>query len=503
MAKSGFTTAASRVVPEVVRLHSPPPLSILVEYKFLPSFASAEQRNHPLGDARPKAVPRSGTAQPSQHSSAIPNRAEVVAASQIRSELRRQRQSGLSPYAGVASRPRGHWRPKDKHVVLVFIQEPDRLMRNVCEERVLIADLLETLAKDYGARVIVLDEVFSPTSCPEPQTQSLRNAVTQLTQASQRPTELVYGRDTESAGDLGRDKLKELTNNGFKDDDNLILLKTALPQNPRLNWGLVVRIVINRRIPLGWRCYDDEATVDAQPKLQDTLPVAAVKAAADAKVFEVPFLSDLSRRQGKGEDPFTSFLPANQPPFEGSDASAKHSPHGFATFSALELLCEGSQNVDWECPKTWSKRKRRPSTVFDGRLIVVGTVDREFDPDIQDSVIGRVPGVVLQANYIESLLDGRYLKRVNSGIELVIALVWLWVIDKIFEENSSRPGRALLYSIGANVLVWVLLYDLLLLTIGYYVSLSVPSFLMIVGRFIWTLEMKRHGSEELQAGAGG
>jgi CHASE2 domain-containing sensor protein len=57
--------------------------------------------------------------------------------------------------------------------------------------------------------------------------------------------------------------------------------------------------------------------------------------------------------------------------------------------------------------------------------------------DMHESVVGRVPGVVLQANYIESLLDERYFTGQGPLAGTVAALICIAIIAAIFDKAST------------------------------------------------------------------
>jgi CHASE2 domain-containing sensor protein len=375
-------------------------------------------------------------------------------------------------------------KPESSHVALVLIQEPGEVVSNVCSERFFLADLLQTLAADFNARVIVIDQWFSPGRCAEPKaTQELQQVMAAV------PAKVVYGRAALTADDLTHDEFEKLRKAGLQESD--LILKDTLFQEapPHLTEGLLQLNKDNRRIALGWYTYSNKDAVGIEPRqYRDTLAVAALRVNDPRD----PFIAHLQDWISSGKDPFTSFLPARSAAPLASDGPAADT---IPQYSGLELICLGSHNAhSWNCPDHSNLGLDRSTVDFGYRLVVVGTVDPEQDPDTHESVIGRVPGVVLWANYIESLLGRRYLKRVNPWVENIIALGWFLIIDLLFHMNHSRPIRAIIWSVVVNVLVWVILYNLIILELGYYISLSIPGFLMIASRYIWTLEARRDGT---------
>src|SRR5205807_673579 len=82
------------------------------------------------------------------------------------------------------------------------------------------------------------------------------------------------------------------------------------------------------------------------------------------------------------------------------------------------------------------------------RIVVIG----DLASDMRMSVIGRVPGVILQANYIESLLDQRYFGGLGLWVTGGTSFVFLLIVYMIFEK-SAKLGRALFRA----VFFWLIL----------------------------------------------
>ena len=96
--------------------------------------------------------------------------------------------------------------------------------------------------------------------------------------------------------------------------------------------------------------------------------------------------------------------------------------------------------------------------------------------DYHETFLGALPGYVLHANYIESLLDGRYLKPV---VHLAYyKLFWFVAIELLL--HFVRPlWKALLYAIVGSSLLAVLIY-LAVFQFGYYLDLLPFGVIVIV-----------------------
>jgi len=376
-------------------------------------------------------------------------------------------------------------KPENSHVALVIIQDP-LVIGNVCLKRSFIANLLRTL-DDSRSNTIVFDLWISSDRCADEETN--KDLVSALEQAHAR---LVFGQPAWSTVNLVPNEREVLRRKGLQETD-LILKPTFFDQDtriahllghdqqdsgkhPRVTTGLVTLNLDNRRIPLGWDAFSDRDSVGHKPPLPtETLAVASVR----AYNRDDPFLSHLPALVKAGKDPFTSFIREDK----------------FLRKSAEELVCKGPYR---DRLKQWQERcpsiSQSPQIPVDlhNRVIVVGQVDVDQDLDMHDTVVGRMSGVALQGNYIEALLSLRYFRRVHPLIELLIAVVWFWFIDFIFKKYADRPLHALLVCAFANVVAWVIVYHLVILELRYYISMLVPSFLMIAARFIWTFDIREH-----------
>src|SRR5437867_1130770 len=98
----------------------------------------------------------------------------------------------------------GCWvkRSENRHVALVLIKGPE-ILGDACKQRMFLADLLPALQEDSRARVIVIDERFSPERC-SPEADSTRELKSAVEHAR---ANIVYGRDADRAIDLPQPEL--------------------------------------------------------------------------------------------------------------------------------------------------------------------------------------------------------------------------------------------------------------------------------------------------------
>jgi CHASE2 domain-containing sensor protein len=225
-----------------------------------------------------------------------------------------------------------------------------------------------------------------------------------------------------------------------------------------VSYGLIRLNHDNRKIPLEWQAYTSRSELSspqAQPVTMPTLSLLAAEQADSSLSSEAKIKNLLARR----EHPYTGFLHEKEIP----------------TFSSLDLLC-GPQfptSGDWQNCAVSDYQNR----AIRNHIIVIGnTTD---DSDIDASVIGNVPGVVLQANYIESLLDDRFLKPVPGWWNLLINLSMVFLIGCLFLATSRQkhpvvsPERLAIASLFIALFLWIVSY-LVAVHVGYYLSIWFP-----------------------------
>jgi len=353
----------------------------------------------------------------------------------------------------------GNRTPRNHFVRIVTLsdqREPGELFANVCRQRVFMARLLEKLQR-AGPSVIVIDKYFSPDSCPntdDPGNLMLRQAISSST------IPIVLGVHTMDAEQLRiRGSLSPSEEKNLQVASLVVTPGLQLANSSGLvTYGLIRLNHDNRKIPLEWRAYPSRSALASADHPTELLPTLSLMAAeqADSDLANESKLKHLLR---KGQHPFTGFLPEDKIP----------------TFSALELVCGPNfpTSSDWQhCDLSDYKDQ-----TLRNHVAIVGNVTD--DQDIHASVIGVVPGVVLQANYIESLLDDRYLKPVPLLWNIVINVGAAFAIGFLFLKTPSQkqgvlsPERVAVASLFIALFLWILSY-LIALHIGYYLAIWFP-----------------------------
>jgi hypothetical protein len=154
----------------------------------------------------------------------------------------------------------------------------------------------------------------------------------------------------------------------------------------------------------------------------------------------------------EGLHPFTSFI---------DPASMSHA-------NALNILCHSSTKDEVASRYKIDCAQYPPTEAqIGGQIIVIGEDVAGYD---QHNLFGSsVSGVYLQANYIESLLDDRFLKPVDATWNYSGLCLWLTFLYLVF---WVQPEVALLISIVLALLIRFLLTQLLLYK-GLYPQITV------------------------------
>jgi hypothetical protein len=194
--------------------------------------------------------------------------------------------------------------------------------------------------------------------------------------------------------------------------------------------------VDNRKVPLGWYVLDpntgDEdwmgslALVGAQASRNDLLE-------ADQTLAGLKLGDEI-------RNPYVSFLTRDR-----YDSGAR--------VLASALLCEDRPEA--ECQGLREQAARR----LGGKVVVVGVEDE--DTDTHHSAVGTIPGFVLQANYVEALLDRRYFVPARWWVEYAVGfLVFLLLQVAVTSQHESirratgwRLGVAFAKALGLMALV--------------------------------------------------
>lgn len=354
-------------------------------------------------------------------------------------------------------------RPLESHYVTLVGLETD-MFPGPCEKRAFIAKLLPRLVEMQPA-MIVSDIGFGKGLCGDErkETKDLKLAI----RTAVKTTPLVIAQGGDTLEELPNAKVKELIRLGFQESDIVLTESIDLPRNDNLRLGLIALNADRKKIPIRW-----SAGVQSSPlSFEDSLPFAA------AKLYRSTFPDQgarLTKLEKDSYHPFLSFL---------SEAD-------FSVVPAITAMCGDAhiQTRKWtDCGDSEGSVAERKK--LHGRILMIGLAD---DPKDQKSTpAGKLPGYVLQANYVEALLDARAFHPLSLGDQFLLGFIWLCLVELPFWLHDFHTIKALIFSFFISFVVMFIVYYIALVNFSWYVNLGPPSALAIVARVTYQrLEQK-------------
>lgn len=326
--------------------------------------------------------------------------------------------SGL--YQKIVAAPRN---PIPRYTVVVEI-DPERdpgsvSMLNLCHQRQMMAVLIRRIAA-AAPSVIVIDKFFGESACPGDINPDLIAAMTDVN----AKVPLVVGR---------------------RMGDGPYLVPSFLS-------GLGLREAIvnidqdTRKLPLRWQVFrtKDDMEHDRGMVLRETLALSGAQAYAKGNLesehklvnpMGSAYISFLDLDQFKPYRYLAGFVLCGREVKPGEDATA----------------CPGSP---------------RELTALSGKIVVIGEISR--DQDMKTTVVGQIPGVYLQANFIEALLDDRYYEGFPA-LNYIFGFLFLAAIETIlvvFPDSWTRR----LGAIGILTLITLFLLYIVITNFHWYVN---------------------------------
>ena len=333
-----------------------------------------------------------------------------------------------------------------RYTVIVHI-DPERdataegLANNVCQQRDYLARLLPEIAAREPS-IVVVDKYFTRSGCTlAPPTQALRDAIAEV--SLRRP--VIVG--------LRVDDLPPTA--GARP---ALVAPLAFESSPALREGLVNLDRDPRRVPLGWTVH----TPDGADAWRNGIALETALAHDPKLLTKAPRLERLKERR---DNPYISMI-----------AEPLHT-----TLQASDFLCAAGSKTDaFAAACGQVKRSSTDPSYLRGRIAIVGETGRSLDRH-ETGVIGNVPGTVLQANYIEALLDERYFSPVPEWVNYLAGFAFFVLLEWALQHANPLVG-----AIRLTVLVAVT-FGLLSLTaryLGHHVDPVTISVLLVVFKVI-------------------
>lgn len=308
----------------------------------------------------------------------------------------------------------------------------------LCRQRIFLARLIERLQK-LGAKSIVIDKYFGQDTCtklpagPQNGTDQLKKAMANTS------IPITLAIHTTDVGGLAG-KSREIKT-------CLVLAQTMQFGNGKcvgktkcVKEGAIRTDSDTRRIPIKWQVFESErdALQNGALSILPTLSLVAAEQVSPAGNAGSRLAELLGSR-----DPIHPFMSLREIP----------------QFHARQVLC----GVDFpeNAGSNWEHVCKEPPIrplVEDrvGGKLTDGDIAREIfgqtvvigeltDEDVHHTVSGDIPGVVLQANYIQALLEGRYFPALPEWISFLSYAVCFGLTFVLFSRKT--PGIAYLLSL--------------------------------------------------------
>jgi len=321
-------------------------------------------------------------------------------------------------YQRMVAAPR---RPIPRYTVVVEI-DPERDPGSVtlydrCRQRRMLAALLRRVAEGIPS-VIVIDKYFGTTECPGNINADLTAAMSEVSVR----VPIVVGR---------------LIDNGHDYLEPSLLAVTA-----HLRDAIVNIDPDPRKLPLEWDVFPNKEAAQRKQGQQwhDTLSLAGARAYERGRLEERhPRLAELL--QPPPRHPYISFLDVNQ-----------FRPY---TFLAGYILC--GREVKTGEDATACAAAPEALAPLSGKVVLIGDIS---SLDRHLSVVGEIPGIYMQANFIEALLDDRYYED-SRTLNFVLGFIFLAALEAILLVFRNSWVKKL-GAVGILMIVlFLLLYELI------------------------------------------
>ena len=345
-------------------------------------------------------------------------------------------------------------------VAIIYIDpahDPPDLLTNVCASRAFLARLIADL-NTLSAHVIVIDKYYSAAAC----TEQDKNATFINAMESSKVPIVVAVLDHAFSGGNGASGCTALTPH------------LQFSAASKVHYGLARLDNDDLKIPLRWPIFEDPADSGAAatpPPAPKQLPADSgdTLALATARIVNPNIESGptVSKLLAKQIDPYTTFL--NLPNITALTAicSAESSPRA---------PIEG-QDGDQVC-KPWI----RPTDNLNGKnldltskIVVIGDLSdvdlKPFPTNLAPFPAGTRPGVFLHANYIQALLDHRFLLEIPMAVTLGVVVLYVFVIYCLYWAHDDQ-GKPRLTADQAGFWSLVVLAGIVLLSFMALVTTS-------------------------------
>jgi CHASE2 domain-containing sensor protein len=326
-------------------------------------------------------------------------------------------------------------------VAIIYIDpktEPAEILTNTCASRVFISRLIQDL-NTLHANVIVVDKFYSKANCSE----EPKNKIF-LDTMNKTLVPVVVGQPTQALDDTSKGGCLALSP------------KFEFNDKANVHYGLTRLNSDTLKLPLRWPIFQPAAKPNDPPiQLPEKSGIGDSISLVAATQQDPNLQNDASVQKllSTHVHPYTTFVNLPHTNAMSVLCSAEPVPHdayGQPFGDACKGMVHPINNLDGN------------NLQLNGKIVVIG--DKVTDSDMQPFPDGEKPGVWLQANYIQSLLDRRFLREVPLPITLICLLIFIFVVYCLF-WYIEQPERALLAGLALVIV-------LIVVTLGILVSTS-------------------------------
>ncbi|HZT32068.1 MAG TPA: CHASE2 domain-containing protein [Bryobacteraceae bacterium] len=324
-----------------------------------------------------------------------------------------------------------------------------------CKARALHARIVSVLAAlRRPPAVIILDYTYRTDYCADkaPESQLLQKA---LLSASLAGIPVALGLSDLTQDEIEDERRQAAFPRRLKADESVLdsLQWRPLPESPTVRYGLVrVRCDVER-LALGWPAYVDDRLQQFQ--VFPTLAKAAISAYGPGS--EDPQLAALEKA---GWDVFVPFLAEKE----------------IRAYPARRVLA------------------RDPAVAGDlaSRFVIIC----DFVGDSFASPVGKIPGGLFHANYIESVLSSSYFRPVPGYWTLLVSAAWFAAIELIFRKLKDSVWKPIAAAVAATGVFVAVFFVVVARLFNCYMLLWPPSAAFIAGKSWGVIEDRLRGASE-------
>jgi len=325
-------------------------------------------------------------------------------------------------------------------VAIIYIDpktEPAEILTNTCAARVFLSRLVQDL-NNLHPNVIVIDKFYSNAYC----TEEAKNKIF-LDAMDKSAIPVVVGQPTHALADTSKGGCLALSP------------RLEFDKKANVHYGLTRLNSDTLKLPLRWPIFQESDKPGVAPtQLPEDTGVGDSLALVAARQQDPNIEKDASVQKllAMHLHPYTTFLDLpniNAMTVLCSAEAVPSDAYGQPFGAACNGMVQPLNNLD------------KNNLQLNGKIVVIG--DR-VDEDMQPFPGGEKPGVWLHANYIQSLLDHRFLREIPLGVTLICLLLFIFVVYGLF-WYLEKPERALLACLA-------ILAVLIVLSLGILVSTS-------------------------------